>query len=60
MHKYTKNLIGQKFTRLTVIAEGERITNSVYWLCKCDCGNEKNVKSYYLTSRRYKILRMFK
>lgn len=33
------NLIGQKFDRLTVV---ETIKSNFY-LCKCDCGNEKRV-----------------
>lgn len=56
MGKY-KDLIGQKFGKLTVIALDEERTkesldkrrrkestsNAIYWLCKCDCGNEKVV-----------------
>lgn len=40
------NLVGQKFTRLTVIecAIASNIDRSV-WLCKCDCGNTKIVTS---------------
>lgn len=35
-----KNLIGQKFGRLTVLEEtDERSTQGgVIWKCKCDCG----------------------
>ena len=49
-----KNLVGQKFGRLTVI---KRVDNYVSpkgrkksrWLCKCDCGNETIVISTDLT-----------
>ena len=42
----TKNLIGQKFGRLTVIEKTEeRDGRSIIWLCKCECGNEKKVSS---------------
>lgn len=35
-----KDLVGQKFGRLTVIeATDERRHNSVVWKCQCDCGN---------------------
>ena len=43
----SKNLVGQRFGRLTVISKEEpRITNKrkeIQWLCKCNCGNEKIV-----------------
>ena len=45
------NLVGQRFGKLTVI---ERIKtkdkNSVWWKCKCDCGNYKKVRSSSLLS----------
>lgn len=34
-----KNLIGQKFGRLTVIGLSERQSRKTYWVCQCDCGN---------------------
>lgn len=41
----TLNLTGIKVGRLTVIKRTERPSNvknkKSYWLCKCDCGNEK-------------------
>lgn len=38
------DLTGKKFGRLTVLAEsGRNKNNHIIWLCKCDCGNEKNV-----------------
>lgn len=34
------NMIGKRFGRLVVIAEGDRTASgSVTWICKCDCGN---------------------
>ena len=40
-----KDLTGQKFGRLTVIARGETQGKSTaaYWICQCDCGNKKNI-----------------
>lgn len=42
-----ENLLGQKFTRLLVIAEAEPVgvRRRPAWLCQCDCGNQKIVKS---------------
>lgn len=40
------NLTGRKFGKLTVIKLGDRKPLSgyqLYWLCKCDCGNEKEI-----------------
>ncbi len=34
-----KNLIGQRFGRLVVIAEHPSRNGRVFWECKCDCGN---------------------
>lgn len=36
-----KPMIGKRFGRLTVIAEGEKQgkSKSKYWICRCDCGN---------------------
>lgn len=46
-----KNLIGEKFGRLTVINYISKDKNKQrIWLCKCDCGNEKMVPTKYLTS----------
>lgn len=35
------NLIGKRFGNLTVIQEHHSDKKHLYWLCKCDCGNEK-------------------
>ena len=41
-----KNLIGQKFGRLTVIKRSRTDKfGHILWLCKCECGNEKEVIS---------------
>lgn len=42
--KSTKNLIGQKFGRLTVIERnGSNKRNQANWLCLCDCGKKITV-----------------
>ena len=48
-----KDLIGQKFGRLTVVARGENTSyGKATWVCACECGRqkEKTVTSYDLTS----------
>lgn len=46
-----KDLIGQRFGRLTVLEVAGRTAHSqVKWLCRCDCGNETIVPGNNLTS----------
>lgn len=43
------DLTGKKFGRLTVIEKGSVNPNgNTYWVCKCDCGEIRNVRSYAL------------
>ncbi len=37
------DLTGQRFGRLTIIKRMENKNGHPWWLCKCDCGNEKCV-----------------
>lgn len=58
-----KDLTGQQFGRLTVLNEdtdayeahykttGQR---RVFWRCRCECGNEKVTRSYYLVGGKTK------
>lgn len=57
MRKF-QDLIGRRFGRLTVIKlhekkqqykNGKKSGFEYYYLCKCDCGNEKIIRSYALT-----------
>lgn len=43
--KNIKDLTGQKFGRLTVIGIKPTETRKTYWICQCDCGNIKTVRS---------------
>ena len=44
-------MIGKRFGRLTVIAEGGRTkSGNARWVCKCDCGNVSVVSGSYLRS----------
>lgn len=44
----TINLLNQKFGRLTVIKKVKSQGNGARWLCKCDCGNLKEVDASHL------------
>ena len=46
------NLVGQKFTRLTVLRDigNHPKSRESLWECQCDCGKITNVPSYSLTS----------
>ena len=44
------NLVGQRFGRLTVISEVKSDNYQTAWLCRCDCGNEKVIKTRHLRS----------
>ena len=43
-----KNLTGQRFGRLTVTGPHHRRKNKTWWPCRCDCGREVTIWSYYL------------
>lgn len=46
-----KNLIGQRFGKLTVIKRvGNDKNNRVQYLCKCECGSTKIIRGSSLTS----------
>ena len=46
-----KNLIGKKYGNLTVIGLSDKMSGrKSYWYCKCDCGNEIEVRSDNLTT----------
>lgn len=48
---HIKDLTGERFGRLLVIKLIGRNKKRIYiWLCKCDCGNIKEVPMAYLTS----------
>lgn len=45
-----KDEVGNRYGRLTVVREFRRTRQGVYWLCKCDCGNEYAVLGTKLRS----------
>lgn len=45
------DMTGQVFGRLTVIKENGRDNNNkIFWLCRCECGTEKNIRGSDLRS----------
>lgn len=46
----THNLIGERFGKLTVIGLDDKGTRKTYWVCQCDCGNIKSIRSDALVS----------
>lgn len=44
------NIIGKKFGRLTVLKEVKTKYKDRYFLCKCECGNEKIIRGSHLTT----------
>ena len=51
--KYSSDLTGQKFGKLTVVSQAESVFDDngkeiIQWNCKCECGNSKVIKEYRL------------
>lgn len=46
------DLTGQEFGRLTVMGESDERNGRRYWLCKCGCGKEVEVRQDNLTTGR--------
>lgn len=47
-----QNLVGERFGRLTVVSvdKNRPSKHDTFWICRCDCGNEKSVTTGHLTS----------
>lgn len=50
MNKQIKNLIGQKFGKLTVTRFNKSLKKIVYWDCLCECGKETTIRKTNLLS----------
>ena len=46
----TKDIVGNVYSRLTVVSRAEDVKNTHYWLCECQCGNEKTIRGSNLKS----------
>lgn len=44
-----RNLLGQRFGRLLIIAPAPTKNRHTYWKCQCDCGSEVTVRTDALT-----------
>lgn len=44
------DLTGKRFGRLTVVRKTKNRNGLTMWLCKCDCGTEKEVRTTHLRS----------
>ena len=44
------DLTGQKFGKLTAIKRAQSRNGKTYWLCQCECGNQKEIQTGHLTS----------
>lgn len=45
-----RELQGQRFERLLVLARGENHGKKTTWSCRCDCGTVRDVQTYFLTT----------
>lgn len=52
INKQTNNLLGKRFGRLTVIKLVKSNGHGARWLCRCDCGNEKEIDANHLVHNR--------
>lgn len=44
------DLTGQKFGKLTAISKAKSKSGKTYWLCKCECGNLKEIQTSHLVN----------
>lgn len=54
----TKDITGKRFGNLVAIKPDDNVKNKpkgggVYWICKCDCGNEKSIMGKRLRKGEY-------
>lgn len=52
MGKIDRSIIGKRFGRLVVVDLDHINNHKTYWLCRCDCGNQKVIERAALTSGR--------
>lgn len=45
-----KDLTGQRFGSLVALSKAPSRNAHTYWLCQCDCGNQKEIQTSHLTS----------
>ena len=55
-----ENLLNKKFNQLTVIDGPIKKNKKTYWICQCDCGNIKTIRSDQLKSGKTKSCGCYK
>lgn len=45
-----QDLTGERFGKLLVLRRADSRNGRTHWLCRCDCGNEKEVAAQALKS----------
>jgi len=48
----SRDLKGLRFNRLVVLKRVDKVNKDIRWLCRCDCGNEKDIDARHLTSSK--------
>lgn len=46
----TLDITGQRFGKLVALEKVASRSGKTYWLCQCDCGNQKEIQTAHLTS----------
>lgn len=44
------DITGQRFGKLVALKKVKSRSGKTYWLCQCDCGNQKEIQTTHLTS----------
>lgn len=47
---YIQDYIGKRFGKLVVLGKVDKTNREIIWKCKCDCGNETNIRVNHLFS----------
>jgi len=42
------NITGKRFGKLVAISKAPSKNGKTYWLCQCDCGNQKEIQTNHL------------
>jgi len=45
------DLTGQRFGKLVALKKAPSRNGKTYWLCQCDCGNQKEIQTSHLTNK---------
>lgn len=44
------NITGQRFGKLVALSKANSRSGKTYWLCQCDCGNQKEIQTSHLVN----------